>query len=81
MIKSHQSLLLRKLFSSNKTKKSKIIPQEILCNHRFSPLHCNKSGIDRKNCSCKRRRSDIDTIIKNKRESNLHQIQPLLNPK
>ena len=81
MIKSHHSLILRKLFNRNKTKKSKIVPQEILCNHRFSPAHCIKNGIDRKNCTCKRRRSDIDITIKNKHESNLLLVQPLSNPK
>jgi len=81
MIKGHHSLILRKLFTSKKTKNSKIIPQEFLCNHRFSPTHCNKNGIDRKNCTCKRRRSDIDMTIKNKHESNLRQVQPLSNPK
>jgi len=78
MIKSHHSLILRKLFNNNNTK---IVPQEILCNHRFSPAHCNKNGIDRENCTCKRRRSDIDMTIKNKHESNLHLVQPLSNPK
>ena len=62
MIKSHHSLLLRRLFSTPKDNK-KCQRLKILNKTKISPTPCFVSHKNRQHCPCKRRRKDIDKIL------------------
>ena len=62
MIKSHQSSILRRLFSS--TKENKNCPRyKLFRNTNFFPTPCFTNETHRQHCVCKRRRKDIDKRI------------------
>ena len=78
MIKSHHSLLLRRLFSTPKDNKN-CQRLKILNKTKISPTPCFTNEKYRQHCACKRRRKDIDLTIKNKCESNSLQCQQEVN--
>lgn len=64
MIRGHQSLLLKRLFSTRKNniknKNTQICPRIIINKTKISPTPCFVSHENKQYCSCKRRRKDID---------------------
>ena len=61
MIKGHQTLLLRKLFSTSKN--NKVGPRNVVNKTKISPTPCFVSHKNKQHCPCKRRRKDIDKIL------------------
>ena len=81
MIRSHNSLILKRVFSGPFIKKSKIIPKDFIHKHKFSPIYRSRNIKNNKITPTIESNKQILDKLKNKHELSSHQVPPLKDPK